>query len=234
VRQIHILCPFLKIFVAGRTIHAAYFGQGVGHIVLDRVRCTGDELRLLNCRRNGLFEFTDNCDHDEDISVRCILRYDQRMKNMTVNVDIINIYTPSTVHTGLISWVLYNTTTDEPNSFDVECFNERHSITMSVSGQVFTTNLTGLLPLTSYNCCVTAVYELYRADGVCDNETETPELFISDTTMLRASEIKNVIVGGVLGFIVLILLVLLIISGAALVLLLLPRCTRKRNAVSAR
>jgi hypothetical protein len=166
------------------------------------------------------------------------LKEDQRVKNITLSVEIINDYSPSTVHTALISWALYNTTKDEPNSFDVECSNERHRITMSVSGQVFTTNLTGLLPLTSYNCCVSAVYELYRADGICDNEIKTPELFINATqgaattvAMLRASDHDSdvKIVGGVLGFIVMILLFLL---TTALVLLLLPRW--KINAMPAR
>ena len=97
---------------------------------------------------------------------------------------------------------------------------------MSASGQNVTMKLMGLLPVTSYNCCVSAVYELYQADGICD-EIETPELFISTTTMTKASETN--VVGGVLGFIVVILLVLLIISGIALAYLLLPKC--KRNGI---
>ena len=132
----------------------------------------------------------------------------------------------ATAHTALISWVLYNTTADEPTSFDIKCSNEKHSVTMSVSGQNVTMQLMGLLPITSYNCCVSAVYELYQADGICD-ELETPELFISTTTMnqIRASDHDSGInvVGGVLGFIVGILLVLLIIAGVALAFLLLPR-----------
>ena len=161
------------------------------------------------------------------LSVRCILRDDQRVKNMTVSANVIDTNTPSTVHTALISWMLYDTTVDEPTSFDIECsnINERHSITMSVSGQDFTTHLMGLLPLTSYNCCVSAVYEFYRAEGMCD-DIETPELFIHT----RASETK--IVGGVLGFIIIVLLILLIIFGAALVFLLLPKW--KRNGITAR
>ncbi len=198
------------------------------------VGCNGMELKLLNCTRNT----PSNCGHNKDVSVRCILRDDQRIKNMTVSANVIDMNTPSTVHTALISWALYNTTMDEPISFDVECSDERHSITMSVRGQNFSTHLTGLLPLTSYNCCVSAVYELYRADGICDDEIETPELFTrgaatTTVAMLRASDSDHdsdvKIVGGVLGFIVMILLVLLI---TALVLLLLPRW--KINAMPAR
>ena len=56
-----------------------------------------------------------NCQHYEDVSVQCILREDQRVKNITIDVDIISA--PSTgVHAALISWVLHNQTMDEPNS----------------------------------------------------------------------------------------------------------------------
>jgi hypothetical protein len=208
---------------AGRSINRAYFGPGTVPVVWGNVGCNGRESELFECSHDTPYS---NCGHNRISGVQCILREDQRVKNMIVSVDIIDINTPSIVHTALISWVLYNTTTDEPISFDVECSNERHSIIMSVRGQDFTTHLTGLLPLTSYNCCVSAVNELYRADGICDDEIETPELFASD----HDSDTK--IIGGVLGFIVMILLVLLVISGAALVFLILPRW--KRNAVLAR
>ena len=160
--------------------------------------------------------------------MQCILREDQRVKNVNISVDIIEINALSPVHTALISWVLYNTTLDEPTSFDVKCSNEKHSIMMSVSG--FTTQLMGLFPLISYNCCVSAVYELYRADGICD-EIVTPVLFISTTTkdLIRASDSGINVVGGVLGFIVVILLALLIIAGIALAYLLVSRS--KRNAI---
>ena len=189
------------------------------------VRCRM-ESELLECVRN----MSHNCGHSKDVSVQCILREDQRVKNMTVSANVIDTNTPSTV---LISWVLYNTTMHEPTSFDIGCSNERHSITMSVSGQDSKTHLMGLLPLTSYNCCVSAVYELYRAEEVCDNEIETPELFISATTTANSDHDSDAkLVGGVLGFIIVILSVLLIISGAALVFLLLPRW--KGNGILAR
>ena len=184
------------------------------------------ERELLECVHN----MSHNCGHSKDISVRCILREDQRVKNMTVSANVIDTNTPSTVHTALISWVLHNTTMDEPTSFDIECSNESHSITMLVSDQDFTTRLMGLLPLTSYNCCVSVVYELYRAEGVCDDEIETPELSTTSANSDHDSDAK--LVGGVLGFIVVILSVLLIIFGAALVFLLLPRW--KGNGIPAR
>ena len=193
-------------------------------VVLDEVDCDGWESTLLDCD----YAEPSNCHHNKDVSVRCILRVNQKVKNITVDADIIDINVPSAVHTAHISWVLYNSTMDEPASFDVKCSNEQHSITMSVSGHIFTTYLVGLLPSASYNCCVSAVYERprYQSDGICD-EIGTPELFIAigatTVPMVRASETN--VVGGVLGFIVTILLVLLIISGVALVYLSLKRKT---------
>ena len=190
------------------------------------VSCNGMESTLFGCTRHGA-----NCGHNKDVSVRCILRENQRAKNITVSIDIIDINAPSIVHTALITWELFDPTMDEPVSFDVKCLNEYHSIEISVSSQNFTTNLLGLLPLTSYNCCVSAVYELYVTDGICI-EIETPELLVGATTVttLRASETN--VVGGVLGFIIAILFILLIISVLAVVYLSQPRW--KRNEITAR
>ena len=189
------------------------------------VGCKGGESKLLDCT----YRISD-CGHNKDVSVQCILREDQRVKNITLDVNVVSA-PAGTLHTAFVSWILHNTTAEEPNSFDVKCFNKHHSLAMLAGGQNFTTHLLGLLPLTSYNCCVSAVYELYVADGTCI-EIETPELFVGDTTvtMLRASETN--VVGGVLGFIIVILFILLIISVLALVYLSQPRW--KKNEITTR
>ena len=46
----------------------ARFGAGAGPIVMDDVRCTSTESRLIDCPST----FNHNCVHSEDAGVRCI------------------------------------------------------------------------------------------------------------------------------------------------------------------
>ena len=50
------------------TVHGA-FGEGAGAILLDNLRCTGDEVSLFNCSHNGVGNH--NCGHSEDVGVTC-------------------------------------------------------------------------------------------------------------------------------------------------------------------
>ena len=48
----------------------AHFGQGGGPILLDNVTCDGDEKSLLSCLTGSPIGEHD-CNHDEDVGVRC-------------------------------------------------------------------------------------------------------------------------------------------------------------------
>ena len=87
---------------------------------LKNVGCKKGELELINCNYK-----MSTCGHNKDVSIQCILREDQKLKNITVHVNIIDINVPSAEHIAVVSWVLHNTTTDEPTSFAVKCSNEQ-------------------------------------------------------------------------------------------------------------
>ena len=162
----------MTLYMAGAEgLKSAFFGRGIGRIVLDNVRCDSREEALLECRHRGFF--VEDCDHSEDAGVRC--HSDQRLQN--VNTKLLNMSTTNAAHTVLISWNLQNSSLDpdKPLSYYVKCFNEWHSVILSVGNESYATQLEGLLPAAQYNCCVLAVYESYTAKGVC-NEIETPEL----------------------------------------------------------
>lgn len=60
------LCSFSGI---AKAWNQAYFGEGSGPILLDEVRCTGNELSIEQCPKSSWGEH--NCDHKEDAGVSC-------------------------------------------------------------------------------------------------------------------------------------------------------------------
>ena len=62
----------LSYKLPGATAYSnAYFGHGSGPILLDYVRCTGGESRLLDCSSFGVGVHSYSCGHDDDAGVRC-------------------------------------------------------------------------------------------------------------------------------------------------------------------
>ncbi len=55
------------LFIAATAFGQARFGQGSGPIVLDDLRCTGNESDLFSCPGT----LNHNCNHREDAGVNC-------------------------------------------------------------------------------------------------------------------------------------------------------------------
>jgi len=64
-----VVCRQLGCGKVVSALNGAHFGQGQGHIWLDDVKCSGQELRLTECGHRGLGSH--NCGHQEDAGVVC-------------------------------------------------------------------------------------------------------------------------------------------------------------------
>ncbi|XP_049328322.1 neurotrypsin [Astyanax mexicanus] len=64
-----VVCRQLGLGGTARAWARAYFGSGVGRVLLDEVSCTGNELSIEQCSKSPWGEH--NCDHTEDAGVSC-------------------------------------------------------------------------------------------------------------------------------------------------------------------
>lgn len=205
----------------------AYFGRGCSHklISLDNVRCNGREMALLECNHNALF--VHDCHHGEDAGVRCT-GDSSLLSNGVMNVSVNNTRIISThginLYAVLITWKWQKFNNSmiqyQPNSFQIECFSDWHHIGMSVNSTNFSAELLGLLPSTSYNCCVSAVYGSHPTKAIICTEIATIQSPTSQPSKTTMSPSGDPMIGGVLGFIIGVLLISLALSGAAIVYLL--------------
>jgi len=61
---------FLQLYFRGRgTPIGNRYGPGTGPILMDELRCVGNETSIAECRHRGWYSH--NCDHGEDVSVSC-------------------------------------------------------------------------------------------------------------------------------------------------------------------
>ena len=63
------LCSYCLFSGIAKAWSQAYFGEGSGPVMLDEVRCTGNELSIEQCPKSSWGEH--NCDHKEDAGVSC-------------------------------------------------------------------------------------------------------------------------------------------------------------------
>uniref|UniRef100_A0A8C5TVA1 SRCR domain-containing protein n=1 Tax=Malurus cyaneus samueli TaxID=2593467 RepID=A0A8C5TVA1_9PASS len=64
-----VVCRQLGLGENSLQLLQAYFGEGSGPVLLDEVRCTGNELSIEQCPKNSWREH--NCGHKEDAGVSC-------------------------------------------------------------------------------------------------------------------------------------------------------------------
>ena len=65
----NIYCMHAHTLPGATAFANARFGQGTGPIVMDEVRCTASEVRLMDCP----FSLSHDCGHHQDAGVRCTL-----------------------------------------------------------------------------------------------------------------------------------------------------------------
>ena len=65
----HVVCRSMGFGDASEATTGASFGQGSVDIVLDDVRCTGNEQSIFQCPHGGYGRH--NCGHSDDAGVRC-------------------------------------------------------------------------------------------------------------------------------------------------------------------
>ncbi|KAL8625954.1 hypothetical protein ACOMHN_012546 [Nucella lapillus] len=69
-RAAAVVCRYLHYSSrAARVVPAGQFGPGHGRILLDNVRCQGNETNLMDCVHSPVG--SNNCDHSEDVGVIC-------------------------------------------------------------------------------------------------------------------------------------------------------------------
>ena len=73
IDEANVVCRMLGFPGALRAVHnevqESGYGEGVGPILLDDVKCRGDESTIAACRHKGWG--ANNCDHSEDAAVVC-------------------------------------------------------------------------------------------------------------------------------------------------------------------
>ena len=69
INQARVVCKQLGFRNALNAYQSARHGWGTGPILLDGVKCLGNESSLFSCKHSGVG--IHNCNHDEDAGVRC-------------------------------------------------------------------------------------------------------------------------------------------------------------------
>uniref|UniRef100_A0A8I6ATW1 Deleted in malignant brain tumors 1 like 1 n=1 Tax=Rattus norvegicus TaxID=10116 RepID=A0A8I6ATW1_RAT len=92
IEDAHVVCQQLNCGKGVSALGSGYFGEGVGSIFLDDVRCQGNETSLSQCHHPGLS--VHNCGHHEDASVICSASDTERPTSLG-NVSFFTVFSTS-------------------------------------------------------------------------------------------------------------------------------------------
>ncbi|XP_052006841.1 lysyl oxidase homolog 3B-like isoform X1 [Xyrauchen texanus] len=104
-----VVCRDLGFGSAKEALTGARMGQGLGHIHMNKVQCTGHERSLWNCGYKNIS--SDDCKHTEDASVRCNvpdMGYEKTVRILggrsryEGRVEVLHLETNGTLRWGLI------------------------------------------------------------------------------------------------------------------------------------
>ena len=135
-----------------------YSYYNIAHFIIRAVNCNSAEARLSDC----IYLNSSHCDLHRGAAVRCrAFKY----VNVTINRP------QDTVYSVLITWEYHrhNNTSRrrQLTNFEVECFSEQHYMSyLSANNNTFRARIGGLIPFTSYNCCVSSIYYAHGYSGV--------------------------------------------------------------------
>ncbi|KAJ7391728.1 protein-lysine 6-oxidase [Desmophyllum pertusum] len=85
--EANVVCRSLGFGTAAAATTHAYFGKGVGKVMLDEVRCKGYERSILQCKHRGWYKT--NCNHYEDAGVKCHAPQLQALPDIVPDVEML-------------------------------------------------------------------------------------------------------------------------------------------------
>uniref|UniRef100_A0A8I6ALS1 Scavenger receptor cysteine-rich domain-containing protein DMBT1 n=1 Tax=Rattus norvegicus TaxID=10116 RepID=A0A8I6ALS1_RAT len=121
IEDAHVVCQQLNCGKGVSALGSGYFGEGVGSIFLDDVRCQGNETSLSQCHHPGLS--VHNCGHHEDASVICSASDTERPTSLVPTSNPATVWVPATGSTTAVVEVtplsdVPLTSTEEESSSD--------------------------------------------------------------------------------------------------------------------
>nr|XP_034361789.1 deleted in malignant brain tumors 1 protein isoform X1 [Arvicanthis niloticus] len=105
IEDAHVVCRQLNCGKGVSALGSGHFGEGVGSIFLDDVKCQGSEMSLGQCHHPGLS--VHNCGHHEDASVICSASAAERPTSPG-NVSFFTVFSKSvpTSNPAMVSFLL--------------------------------------------------------------------------------------------------------------------------------